>query len=256
MLDYVICECTPLVDSLTMCAPVCIPKAELEAVYVGPGGMFIVADGDVDPERARRFMCEYIGRSCIMIYHRKKGLYSASGERVPANLDEKALDVEIYQHVAQSAPIWDDDAVLDIQKRLRILDGTNRGIYRDDYGDWYISRNETFLPLSEHDPDKAFGLLMFGGILGLHRFFVGRWLSGLAYFLTGGLFGLGWLLDATQMLTGTMKDRKKKVLAKPAKQSKPWYAAGILTSVLLLIGYAFVTGFWGGGPMQFLRDML
>ena len=33
------------------------------------------------------------------------------------------------------------------------------------------------------------------GFLGLHRFYLGRWLSGLIWFFTFGLFGIGALLD-------------------------------------------------------------
>ena len=34
------------------------------------------------------------------------------------------------------------------------------------------------------------------GFLGAHRFYLGRQLSGLIYFLTLGLLGIGWLVDA------------------------------------------------------------
>eukprot|EP01138_Halocafeteria_seosinensis_P012655 gb/GECG01012931.1/.p1 GENE.gb/GECG01012931.1/~~gb/GECG01012931.1/.p1 ORF type:complete len:113 (+),score=7.76 gb/GECG01012931.1/:1-339(+) len=33
------------------------------------------------------------------------------------------------------------------------------------------------------------------GILGLHRFYVGRWKSGLLWMFTGGFFVVGWLYD-------------------------------------------------------------
>ncbi|MBF7052172.1 TM2 domain-containing protein [Halomonas sp. KAO] len=41
----------------------------------------------------------------------------------------------------------------------------------------------------------AWLLLTFLGVFGLHRFYQGKWLSGIVYLLTFGLFGLGVLYD-------------------------------------------------------------
>ena len=38
-------------------------------------------------------------------------------------------------------------------------------------------------------------LLVFLGIFGAHRFYMGRYISGIVWFLTGGLFLVGWLYD-------------------------------------------------------------
>src|SRR5215470_3130805 len=41
----------------------------------------------------------------------------------------------------------------------------------------------------------AWVLLTFFGIFGIHRFYMGKWISGLVYLLTGGLFLVGYLYD-------------------------------------------------------------
>jgi len=38
-------------------------------------------------------------------------------------------------------------------------------------------------------------LLTFLGVFGIHRFYMGKWITGIIYLLTGGLFGIGWLYD-------------------------------------------------------------
>lgn len=37
--------------------------------------------------------------------------------------------------------------------------------------------------------------LTFGGLFGIHRFYLGRYLSGLLFLFTGGLLGIGYLWD-------------------------------------------------------------
>ncbi len=46
-----------------------------------------------------------------------------------------------------------------------------------------------------HDYNVAWLLLTFLGVFGAHRLYLGRWLSGLLYLATAGLFGLGILYD-------------------------------------------------------------
>jgi TM2 domain-containing membrane protein YozV len=45
------------------------------------------------------------------------------------------------------------------------------------------------------DYNVSWLLLTFLGIFGIHRFYMGKWLSGLIYLLTGGLFLIGIIYD-------------------------------------------------------------
>jgi TM2 domain-containing membrane protein YozV len=45
------------------------------------------------------------------------------------------------------------------------------------------------------DYNVAWLLLIFLGIFGVHRLYMGKWLTAILYFLTGGLFLMGWLYD-------------------------------------------------------------
>ena len=47
----------------------------------------------------------------------------------------------------------------------------------------------------EVDFNVAWLLLAFVGILGIHRMYMGKWLTGLLYLCTGGLFLVGYIYD-------------------------------------------------------------
>ena len=45
------------------------------------------------------------------------------------------------------------------------------------------------------DYTVAWVLLVFLGLFGVHRMYMGKWLTGILYLLTAGVFGLGYIYD-------------------------------------------------------------
>lgn len=50
------------------------------------------------------------------------------------------------------------------------------------------------------------GICIFLGIIGIHRFYVGKVGTGILYFLTFGIFGIGWIIDIFMILAGNFSD--------------------------------------------------
>lgn len=46
----------------------------------------------------------------------------------------------------------------------------------------------------------AFFLCLFFGYLGLHKFYEGKFIFGVIYLFTGGLFGIGYVVDLVLLL--------------------------------------------------------
>ncbi|MDD3335754.1 MAG: TM2 domain-containing protein [Eubacteriales bacterium] len=61
--------------------------------------------------------------------------------------------------------------------------------------------------LSSKSKWVAFLLCFFAGVLGFHKFYVGKTGAGILYLLTGGVLGIGWLLDCILILTGAFTDK-------------------------------------------------
>lgn len=49
-------------------------------------------------------------------------------------------------------------------------------------------------------------LCFFLGVLGLHRFYVGKFWTGLIQLLTGGGFGIWWIIDLVLIIIGRFDD--------------------------------------------------
>lgn len=73
---------------------------------------------------------------------------------------------------------------------------------------------DAYLPPESHQPEVsdrsrgvAVGLGFFGGVFGLHRFYVGKSGTGVAMLVTFGGLGIWWLYDMVLLVTGEFRDK-------------------------------------------------
>jgi TM2 domain-containing membrane protein YozV len=66
--------------------------------------------------------------------------------------------------------------------------------------------------VSEKSRLAAALLCFFLGYLGIHRFYVGKVGTGILWLLTGGLLGIGALVDFIIILCGSFKDKYGRVI--------------------------------------------
>ncbi len=63
------------------------------------------------------------------------------------------------------------------------------------------------------DYNLAWLLLVFFGLFGVHRFYQGRWVTGLIYLATFGLFGIGYVYDVLTL--NTQIDERHRLSIRP-----------------------------------------
>lgn len=85
------------------------------------------------------------------------------------------------------------------------------------------------IPAMEREADRRFTegpvdyslawlLLIYLGIFGVHRMYMGKWITGLVFLFTGGVFGIGWLYD---LWTLNSQISEANVTAKPGINPSP-----------------------------------
>lgn len=96
----------------------------------------------------------------------------------------------------------------------------NRGFNYDSdfYGDIYCPFCGAFVAerysytISDKRLSITFILAFLFGVVGAHRFYVGKYATGVLYLFTGGFFVVGWIFDLLRIITLNFKDRYNHVV--------------------------------------------
>ncbi len=76
----------------------------------------------------------------------------------------------------------------------------------------YVDDNGEILMISEKNWLAALLLEIFLGVLGIHRFYVGKIGTGILWLITAGWLGIGWLVDLIMIACGSFKDKQGRPL--------------------------------------------
>lgn len=195
------------------------PHGPAEFVYMGPAGIYIILPEEAQPQVLYEYFRNLLSAAKVRLYVSGKGEYLPFSKTFDAEIDPEELDILICDYI-YSVPQQYSQATLERMKSTLLKsDARARGYYTDENGIVYIHRHGEFYRSSEVNSERVFNLCLFGGVLGLHRFSLGKWFTGLLYMLSCGVFLAGWLCDLVQLFLGFQKDKRKR-LVRPLENRK------------------------------------
>ena len=147
---------------------------------------------------ARRVVCDYCD-SVIMIEDAATRAADAEEEGYRFEKGRQRARQESYEY-REEVYEYDDD--------YRSNDPRNRDYgYNGDYNAGYNANYEAHM-VSDRSRTVALLLLIFLGVFGAHRFYVGKIGSGILYIFTAAIFGFGWIYDFVTILLGSFRDSR------------------------------------------------
>ena len=105
-------------------------------------------------------------------------------------------------------------------------------------GTVYVRKHGTWLAASEIDPNFLYTLTALAGMFGFHLFYQKKIAKGLLYLFTGGLFGIGWLIDCFEIFVGIYKDPDGRYLTPIS--SKAFGLVLVLAGGVILLLFSFI----------------
>ena len=194
----------------------------LPEVYLGPGGIFVCMYQCENPREAFISLRSLFETTRIELYLAEKGLYDPTHDVfLPLGdlLSEEPLIPPPMHFVMHRIGLdrfrrqFSPDDITRFCNRLVHSDALHRGQYLDAEGNLYLRYGTDFRAVSRKNSDTLYLTTLFGGVLGLHRFLLGKWCTGMLYLCTGGLFMTGYAMDLLFLHFGIMKDGKGLLLS-------------------------------------------
>ena len=115
-----------------------------------------------------------------------------------------------YEELEELQDLKEKDIITEEEfskKKKEILNSNNDLYEQKSKGNKFENEN-----ISDKERLPALLLCIFLGVVGAHRFYVGKIGTGIIWLLTGGILGIGALIDLIMIIIGSFKDKEGKVL--------------------------------------------
>lgn len=239
---------------ITLCEDVRLPSGSVCTVFLSSHSVYALSSSKrsasaqwleihelLNPIRMRLYVLEEGAGHC--------GLYDPLTQTLGPELDGDALTKDIDSWLCYGNPVYDAHSIESLIARIRSADIRGRGYVVDESGEIFLLRHGKLRKASPVSSDTQFFLTLFGGTLGLHRFALGKTISGIVYLLTGGLMLAGWLLDLLQLFIGMQIDNKSRYLfpLKTPGKKLLFLPIGLLFGFLPFLVYLTATDLLGLG---------
>lgn len=256
--DYTGCSYEVLEEGGFLLSNVATGSEDILSVYLGPGAVYAVLPEGANARALYPYLRELLDAARVYLYTDGLGRYDPHSNSFSEPEDENTLLAEIHSRIYQAQPVYTEAALERMKDKLIQIDAVQRGYYRDESGALYLLRGETFRRASERDSEHIFRLCLYGGVIGAHRFAVGRWFTGIVYLLTCGLFLAGWLVDLLQLFMGIQKDKDGFLLCPLEEKVKKLkkFPIGICIAVVAIVVYFHSFQLLSLEPNQRLLDFL
>ena len=232
-------SCDELQSGICIFRNILTDFGQLDAVYLGPGGAFIELKQTQDPGLCCVLLKDLLHISRLQLHSSVQGLYDPVSDTFSAPLPQREVEAFALSFVDgnDSWLGYSPDDLRRMGDRLKRADAFARGCFCNDEGRIYVRHRDVFREVSDVDPNLLYYLTLFGGALGIHRFFLGKFWSGLLYLFSGGLFLTGWACDLLFLFAGYFRDKRKRVLSPPKNRliKALFIPAGLLVSGFILI---------------------
>ena len=241
------------IEDGTLLEDVEVKKQKFPLLFLHRCGIFVfLEDGDFTENRREILDKIYVLQSVLSVTRGKMWIYSYSEESgawtwMNPFTDEVTAVEDLSAHVMSCIEAgmynFEDARLSYFADKLSFGQSTGgQRVRTDSQGITYVKRGSHWFQASDEDTEEVFRKTCLFGIFGWFQFHTGRFFSGVAYLLTCGFFGFGYMFDILHFLLGFARDRDGYYYVPLEDKRRPWIMFLVCTAAAMVLMFIYMKG--------------